>query len=72
MSTGKAEGVMPDTVRIEAEINAMRSKLKTDNIAAVNEHRYTYAAGIVYEDLVDEMEQLADYIINVVEAMDGD
>lgn len=72
VSTGKAEGVMPDTVRIEAEINAMRSKLKTDNIAAVNEHRYTYAAGIVYEDLVDEMEQLADYIINVVEAMDGD
>lgn len=53
---------------MENEINALRTRLKADNIRAVNDHQYDYAQGTLYIDLISECEKLGDYIINVVEA----
>lgn len=52
----------------ENEINNYRNQLRTQNIADVNTHQYTYTIGTMYMDLIQECEKLADYVINVVEA----
>lgn len=56
------------TFRIENDINALRNRLKAENIQAVNDHEYDYAIGTMYTDLVSECEKLGDYVVNVVEA----
>ena len=60
-----------ETYRIENEINQMRNQLKADNVQAVNDHEYDYAIGTLYIDIVNEMEKLGDYVVNVVEARFG-
>lgn len=57
-----------ETFRIETDINALRNRLKAENIQAVNDHEYDYAIGTMYTDLVSECEKLGDYVVNVVEA----
>lgn len=57
-----------ESFRIENDINGMRDKLRVDNAVAVNEHRYDYAMGTAFTDLVCECEKLGDYVMNVVEA----
>ena len=56
---------------IENEINNFRAQLKSQNISDVNNHKYTYAVGTVYMDLINECEKLGDYVVNVVEARMG-
>ena len=56
---------------IENEINNYRAQLKSQNINDVNNHKYTYAVGTVYMDLINECEKLGDYVVNVVEARMG-
>ncbi|MBQ8657351.1 MAG: Na/Pi cotransporter family protein [Prevotella sp.] len=53
---------------IENEINNYRNQLKSQNINDVNDHKYTYAIGTMYMDIVSECEKLGDYVVNVVEA----
>ena len=60
-----------ETFRIENDINALRNRLKTENIQAVNDHLYDYAIGTMYIDLINECEKLGDYVVNVVEARLG-
>lgn len=60
-----------ETYRIENEVNAMRDLLKRENIRAVNDHQYDYALGTLYTDLVNEIEKLCDYVVNVVQARFG-
>ena len=60
-----------ETFCIENEINQMRNQLKADNVQAVNDHEYDYAIGTLYIDIVNEMEKLGDYVVNVVEARFG-
>ena len=60
-----------DTYDYENRLNAMRDRLKADNVAAVNERKYDYALGTAYGDLVGELEKLGDYVVNVVEARFG-
>ena len=60
-----------ETYRIENEVNAMRDQLKRENIRAVNDHQYDYALGTLYIDLVNEIEKLCDYVVNVVQARFG-
>jgi phosphate:Na+ symporter len=60
-----------ETYRIENEVNAMRDLLKRENIRAVNDHQYDYALGTLYIDLVNEIEKLCDYVVNVVQARFG-
>ena len=59
------------TIRIEKDINAMRDKLKSENISSVNEHQYDYAMGTMFTDIVSECEKLGDYVVNVVQARLG-
>ena len=59
------------TINTENEINNYRNQLKSQNIADVNNHKYTYAVGTVYMDIINECEKLADYVVNVVEARMG-
>ena len=59
------------TFNIESEINNYRNQLKSQNIADINNHEYTYAVGTIYMDLINECEKLGDYVVNVVEARMG-
>jgi len=71
LSSRREECDFGRTQVIEQEINDLRVKLKEQNIADVNEHRYAYAIGTTYMDIVNECERLADYVVNVVEARLG-
>lgn len=57
------------TYNKETEINNFRNVLRIANIENVNAKKYEYQAGTFYMDLVEEAEKLADYIVNVVEAI---
>ena len=59
---------MQRTLNTEDAINLLRNRLKAENIQAVNDHRYSYAIGTSYIDLINECEKLGDYVVNVVEA----
>ena len=59
------------TFNIEHEINNYRTQLKKQNIIDVNDHKYTYAIGTIYMDIISECEKLGDYVVNVVEARMG-
>ncbi|WP_278994442.1 Na/Pi cotransporter family protein [Prevotella melaninogenica] len=56
------------TFAIESDINNYRALLRTQNINDINEHKYSYTAGTLYMDIIQECEKLGDYIVNVVEA----
>ena len=62
---------MDETFRIENDINTMRDRIKVENIQAINDHKYDYAAGTLYTDLISECEKLGDYVVNVVQARLG-
>ena len=62
---------MNRTLNIENEINNYRNQLKAENIVDINNHKYTYAVGTIYMDLINECEKLGDYVVNVVEARMG-
>ena len=57
-----------DTYRIENSINQMRKKLKEENLKSVDRQEYDYSLGTLYIDMVNEMEKLGDYVVNVVQA----
>jgi len=60
-----------ETFRIENEINALRNQMKNKNVVAVNEREYDYVTGIMFADIVGELEKLGDYVVNVVQARYG-
>ena len=60
-----------ETFAIENDINQLRQRLKAENVAAVNNHEYDYAVGTLYVDMINELEKLGDYVVNVVEARFG-
>jgi phosphate:Na+ symporter len=53
---------------LENEVNNFRKQLRSQNILDVDNHEYSYQAGTVYMDLINECEKLGDYVVNVVEA----
>ena len=67
----RSEHDIRETFRIENDINQARQRLKAENVAAVNNHEYDYAAGTLYVDMINELEKLGDYVVNVVEARFG-
>ena len=70
--SGRRENATVDvSMEIEDEINAMRDRLKAQNLEDVNSHKYSYALGTLYVDIVNYLEKLGDYVINVVEARLG-
>ena len=67
----RSEHDIRETYRIENNINELRVRLKTENVESVNEHEYDYSVGTLYIDMVNELERLGDYVVNVVEARFG-
>ena len=55
----------------ESEINNYRDQLKSQNITDINNHKYSYAVGTIYMDIINACEKLGDYVVNVVEARTG-
>lgn len=60
---------MNNTYNIENEINNFRNQLRTQNIENINNKKYEYQSGIYYMDLISEAEKLADFVVNVIEAV---
>ena len=58
MKGRKEELSINDTFRIENDINAMRDKLRSENIISINNHEYDYAVGTIYSDLITDCERL--------------
>lgn len=58
-----------DAYAAEEDINQYRNKLKQEHIRNVEEVKYEYQAGVIYNDLFSEAERLGDHIINVSEAI---
>ena len=56
---------------IENDINALRNRLRNDNLQAVNAHHYSYGLGTFYTDVINGCEKVGDYVMNVVEARLG-
>jgi len=55
---------------IETEINTYRNQLKIEHLDNLKNGVYKYDTGIIFNDLFSECEKLADYVINVSEALD--
>lgn len=53
----------------EREINNLRNQLRTSNVENINYRTYEYQAGIYYMDIVNDLEKMGDYIINVVDTI---
>ena len=62
---------LQDSIDIEKRINALRDTLRQRNIEDVDNHVYTYEAGTVFVDMVNECEKTGDYVMNVLEARLG-
>ena len=72
MLTGRRDSLdINRSFNVENEINNYRNQLRSQNINDVNDHKYTYAIGTMYMDIVSECEKLGDSFINVVEARMG-
>ena len=54
---------------IETEINSYRNQLKVEHLDNLKNEIYKYDTGIIFNDLFSECEKLADYVINVSEAL---
>ncbi len=55
---------------IEDQINNYRNQLRTEHFDNLANNVYSYEAGIIFNDLFSECEKLADYVINVSEALE--
>ena len=54
---------------MENEINNFRNELKIQNMQSITDKEYDYSTGVNYMDIILEIEKMADYIINVDEAL---
>ena len=58
--------------RAEQDVNALRDRLRAEHIEALKKGVYDYAIGNAYSSLYAQYEKLADYVINVSEAIQID
>jgi phosphate:Na+ symporter len=58
-----------EMTNLENEINNFRDELKAQNMQQITEKKYDYSIGVNYMDIILELEKMADYIINVEEAL---
>ena len=53
----------------EYNINVYRNSLREELIAGIEHDSYKYQSGVFYMDVVNELEQIGDFIVNVSEAI---
>ena len=58
-----------EMTNMENEINNFRDELKNQNMQAITDKKYDYSTGVNYMDIILELEKMADYVINVDEAV---
>lgn len=56
----------------EYNINGYRNSLREEHIVNIEKENYQYQTGVFYMDIVNELEKMGDFIINVSEALIGD
>lgn len=54
---------------LEKAINDYRTILKQEHLIAIEEKRYDYPTGILYNDIFSECEKIGDYAINVTQSI---
>ncbi len=57
-----------ESIKLENDINRLRNNLRDENIQKLSEGAYDYQLGSFYIDTIGGMEQIADYVLNVVES----
>jgi phosphate:Na+ symporter len=67
----KEDFTIEQSAEFERRINDKRNTLKQQSLADVDNRVYSYDNGTVYMDLVNELEKVGDYVLNVVEARLG-
>ena len=73
MLEGRREDfTIEESADFERRINAQRITLKQQSLADVDNRVYSYDNGTVYMDLVNELEKVGDYVLNVAEARLGE
>lgn len=55
--------------KAENDINELRDKLRTEHLANVEKANYQYETGVFYIDIVNELETMGDFIINISETL---
>ena len=55
----------------EDEINKMRDRLREEHLKNMEHKSYDYTAGVYYFDLIQELETMGDFIINISQALVG-
>ena len=69
---GRKEDVqLSASIQLEKRINEFRNLLRQRNATNVDNHVYSYEAGTVFMDMVNECEKTGDYVMNVLEARLG-
>lgn len=62
--------INPDRAKkLEDEINNYRNQLREEHLLNIKAGKYKYKTGVIYSELFSVAEKLADYIINVSEAI---
>lgn len=62
---------LPNAYAAEHDVNTCRDRLRAEHLEALKRGTYDYAVGNAYSSLYAQYEKLADYAINVTEAIDG-
>lgn len=69
---GRRETVtIEPSIEIENDINALRDKIKNENITNVNTKRDSYIVATLCTDVITSCERIGDFIINIIEARIG-
>lgn len=66
------EANLKEAYEIEDGINAYRDNLRAAHLDSLKNNRYDYAIGTAYSVLYAQYEKLADYVINISEALKGE
>ena len=53
----------------ENKTNVLRTKLKEEHMANLENNKYSYQSGVHYMDVIEECEKIGDYVVNVSEAV---
>lgn len=69
LNAGEGEGHnIQQSYRLENDINTLRTFLRDDNLQKVSQGDYDYQLGAFYIDVINGLEKLADYVLNVVQS----
>ncbi|MFT6868756.1 MAG: phosphate:Na+ symporter [Cyclobacteriaceae bacterium] len=61
-----------DAFSIEREIDALRNKLRKDQLQQMEDKDYDIKMGALYKDVFQSLEKIGDHVINVSEAITGE